>query len=301
MLYLSAMGHSTLRISDMKAKILLVAFVIFNTTAAVAGGGWPRPKGTFYLKLSQWWVVSDQHFTNTGQIDPNLTRGAFNTSIYGEYGITERLTGILYFPFFSRATINEQVSATTGMVISEGDAINSVGDTDVSLKYSFLTGSPVALSATVTFGLPLGNDSGGRDGSLQTGDGEFNQMITLDLSKGFSVRKLNTFVSVKAGFNNRTNNYSDEFRFGVEGGVTFGKFTGIVRVLGVRSFDNGDENFNASGTSLFANNTEYVSFTPEVAYNITKKVGISASYGTAFSGQLIYANPSYSVGIYAKF
>lgn len=285
----------------MKKKILLAYLLFLIALSAMAGGGWPQPKSTFYLKLSQWWVISDQHFTNTGQIDPNLTRGAFNTSIYGEYGITDRLTGILYFPFFSRATINEQVSGTTGMLISEGDAVNSIGDADISLKYGLITNKPIVVSATLTLGLPLGNDSGGRDGSLQTGDGEFNQMITVDVSKSFKVGSLYPFLTVSAGINNRTNNYSDEFRYGIEAGITFKKFTGIIRVLGIESMQNGEENFNAIGTSLFANNVEYMSFSPEVAYNFTEAFGISASYGTAFSGKLIYANPSYSVGVFLKF
>ncbi|ELR72937.1 hypothetical protein C900_00898 [Fulvivirga imtechensis AK7] len=285
----------------MNSRLVLAVFLIASASTAMAGGGWPQPKGKVYLKLSQWWVISDQHFTNTGQIDPNLTRGAFNTSIYGEYGFTDRLTGILYFPFFSRATLNEQVSGTTGMLISEGDAVNSVGDADISLKYGLITNKPIVVSASLTLGLPLGNDSGGRDGSLQTGDGEFNQMITIDVSKSFKIGDLYPFLTVSAGFNNRTNDYSDEFRYGVEGGITFKKFTGILRVYGIKSLQNGEENFNAMGTSLFANNVEYMSFSPELAYNFTESLGISASYGTAFSGKLIYANPSYSVGVFLKF
>lgn len=285
----------------MKKIAIIASFILLVTTPRVfAGGGWPQPKGKFFLKLSQWWVISDQHYTNTGQIDPNLTRGAYHTSIYGEYGITDRLTGIIYFPFFSRATLNKQVSGTTGMTISEGDAINSVGDTDISVKYGLAVGQPLAISATLTLGLPLGNDSGGRDGSLQTGDGEFNQIIAVDVSKSFQIGRYYPYLSLNAGFNNRTNNYSDEFRYGAEAGITYKRLTAIVRLYGVQSLRNGLENFNAMGTSLFANNSEYLSFTPELAYNFSDAIGISASYGTAFSGQLIFANPSYAVGVFVK-
>lgn len=281
-------------------KIIFVMGFIWFSTEAMAGGGWPQPKGGMFLKLSQWWVISDQHYTNTGMIDPNLTRGTYNTSIYAEYGFTDRLTGILYFPFFSRATLNEQVSGTTGQLIAEGDAVNSLGDTDLSLKYGLITDKSIVVSATLTLGLPLGNDSGGRDGSLQTGDGEFNQMISIDASRAFKVGKFYPFLSLRAGLNNRTNDYSDEFRYGVEAGITISKVTLIARVFGVESLNNGADNFNAVGTSLFANNTEYMSFSPEIAFNFTKAFGISASYGTAFSGQLIFANPSYSVGAFLK-
>ncbi len=128
--------------------------------SAEAGGGWPQRKGKIYLKLSGWWVVADQHFTSSGMIDPNLTRANYITSLYAEYGITNRLTGIVYFPFFSRAVVNEQLSGTTGDVILEGDAINSVGDTDIQLKYGLFQNGSVKVSTSLTLGLPTGISSG---------------------------------------------------------------------------------------------------------------------------------------------
>ena len=280
--------------------LLIVLLVLMTSMMAFAGGGWTQNKGSGYYKLSQWWIISDQHYTNTGEIDPNATRANFNTSIYAEHGITDRLTGILYFPFFSRAVLYEQVSATTGELLSEGDAINSIGDTDVSIKYGILKDGPVVLSATFTLGLPLGNSSGGRDGSLQTGDGAFNQMITVDISKSFAIGNTYPYLSVYTGFNNRTKGFSDEIRYGAEAGITIKNFTAIFRLQGISSLFNGDETFNSLGTSLFSNNREFLAFTPEVAYTFSDKWGISAGYGTAFSGKLIFASPTYSVGIFLK-
>ena len=74
------------------------------------------------------------------------------------------------------------------------------------------------MSARVLFGLPTGKDSGGETGILQTGDGEFNQMLRLDLSSGFSA---NGWFSFYAGYNNRTQGFSDDYRFGGEVGWTF--------------------------------------------------------------------------------
>jgi hypothetical protein len=268
--------------------------------SAEAGGGWPQRKGKIYLKLSGWWVVADQHFTSSGMIDPNLTRANYITSLYAEYGITNRLTGIVYFPFFSRAVVNEQLSGTTGDVILEGDAINSVGDTDIQLKYGLFQNGSVKVSTSLTLGLPTGISSGGRDGSLQTGDGEFNQIVSVDISRSFPIRKLNTYGTISLGFNNRTEGFSDEFRYLIEGGVTFGKWIAILRLNGVQSLMNGDDNFDSNGTSLFGNNVSFNAFSPEVGFKMTEKVGISASYSTAFSGELIFARPSFSVGIFAN-
>ena len=171
----------------MKSKILLLTILLlFTANFLFAGGGWPQKKGKGYYKIGQWWVVADMHFTSSGGIDPNGTRGTYVTSLYFEYGITDRLTGILYFPFFTRATVFEQVSAITGNIIVPGDDVNSIGDTDISFKYGLIHNKPIVLSATLTFGLPLGKDDGGFDGSIQTGDGEYNQMLTIDVSKSFN-------------------------------------------------------------------------------------------------------------------
>ncbi|MEN0006055.1 MAG: hypothetical protein AAF798_18030 [Bacteroidota bacterium] len=284
-------------------RLTLFILFIFGIQSLQAGGGWPQPKGHGFFKLSQWWIIADQHFTDTGLIDPNVTNGIFNTSLYAEYGFTDRLTGILNFPFYSRAYFNNTVSATTGEIITPGDAINSLGDTDIGLKYGLLTKGPYVLSATVLFGIPLGENAGGSQGTLQTGDGEFNQLFQLDLGRGFTIGKVNAFANIAAGFNNRTNDFSDELRFSAEFGATFwnNKITAIARITGIESLNNGVlPSEAAAGVTIFANNSEFWSFTPEIAYNINEQWGVSATIGTAFSGRLIYANPSYSFGVFFK-
>jgi hypothetical protein len=229
--------------------------------------------------------------------------GLFNTSLYAEYGFTNRLTGVLYFPFFSRAYMNNTISGTTGETLIPGEAINSLGDTDLGIKYGLTLNKPLALSATLTFGLPLGNNNGGEAGNIQTGDGEFNQILQLDAGSGFALGKISAYANVYAGVNNRTEGYSDEFRYGLEAGVTFWKkkVTAIARFTGIKSFKNGDLPAERSNsTSIFANNTEFLSFSPEVAYQLNDKWGVSASVGTALFGKIIFASPAYSFGVYYK-
>ncbi|MEM6879694.1 MAG: hypothetical protein AAF544_14090 [Bacteroidota bacterium] len=284
-------------------RINIASFVLAMLFAvpALAGGGWPQPKGGGYFKLSQWWVIADQHFTGTGGLDPNVTQAIWNTSLYGEYGITDRLTGIVYFPFFSRTYFNNLVSGTTGEVLVPGEAINGLGDTDLSLKYGLLNKGGFALSTTLTFGLPLGNPSGGTAGNLQTGDGEFNQLLQFDLGKSFSYGELPAYANVYAGFNNRTQGFSDEIRFGVETGVQLldSRLLVLVRAFGVQSLQNGTLTAENS-TSIFANNSEHFTIAPEVAWQFNDKWGVSASYSKAVSGRIIFANPAYSAGVYVK-
>ena len=283
-----------------KITLLIITTLFFSSTI-YAGGPWPQLKNNGYIKISEWWIISNQHYTDQGLIDPNLTNGIFNSSIYAEYGLTNRLTATVYFPFFSRAYFNNTVSGTTGETLIPGEAINSLGDTDISLTYGLLKG-PVVVSASLTLGIPLGKDTGGSQGTLQTGDGEFNQMIRLDAGTGFQVGNLSAYASVYGGYNNRTEGFSDEIRFGVEAGVTLfnNRLTAIARLYGIQSLNNGIEGQRENSTSIFANNSEHLTFGPELAYNISDNWGVSAGFGTALSGKLIYAATSYNVGVFFK-
>ena len=288
--------------STRKTILITLLFSLFLLPQLKAGGGWTQEKNHGYFKLGQWWLISNQHYTDNGLIDPNITIGLFNTFVYGEYGLTDKLTGQVYFPFFSRSYFNNTVSGTTGELIAPGEAINGLGDADVALKYSLLRKGSLALSGTLMFGLPLGNSSGGSGNNLQTGDGEFNQLLQFDLGTGFKLGKANAYANVYAGYNNRSNGFSDEFRFGAEGGLTFGdKLTLILRLIGVKSLQNGSDEDLGNSNSVFANNSEHLSFAPEIAYNLNDKWGVSAGFGGAFYGRLISANPSYTVGIYHQF
>lgn len=269
-----------------KAITLITLFILVGT--AMAGGGWTKKKGTGYYKVSHWWVNAAKEYTFDGNTQTSPKEGIFNTSIFAEYGITDRFTGIINLPFSKSANNLESISG--------------IGDTDIAFKYRITKPeSKFVLASTLLFGLPLGEDSGGSNGTLQTGDGEFNQLIRLDLSRSTPLGKVNAYANVYAGYNNRTNGFSDEARFGAEVGAGFldSRVWTILRIDGIESFQNGDESTAASdGATVFANNTEYIATTYEIAGYITDKIGVTAAYGSVLSASLIFASPSYSLGVF---
>lgn len=281
-------------------NLLLIACLLVSFS--LAAGPWPKAKGKGYFKLYEWWTQFDEHYTSNGELDPNATLGLYNTSFYGEYGLTDRLTGVINLPLFSRSTINAQISGTRGNVITPGDAINGIGDTDIALRYGLTApGASLPISATLTLGLPLGEDVGGEQGNLQTGDGEFNQMLTLEAGKSLSLGdNTNGYVSALLGFNNRTEGFSDEFRYGLEGGLGFsqGRLWLIGRLQGSSSLMNGETAATNPTTSIFSNNAEYLSLGGEINYYVTKKLGFSAGVAGAVSGRIIAAAPAFSIGIF---
>ena len=278
---------------------LIINTIVLGTV--YAGGPWPQPQGNAYIKLSEWWTVFDQHYTDTGLIDPNVTTGIFNTSVYAEYGFTDRVTGILNAPIVSRAFMNNLLSRTTNEVIVPGEAINTIGDIDLGVKVGLTKpGSSFPVALTVTFGLPTGNPAGGTQQNLQTGDGEFNQMIQLDAGRGFMLGNIPGYFSGFAGFNNRTKEFSEELRFGAELGLATPNrklwITGKLNI--VESLKNGATAATATSTSLFANNSEFTSIGVEASYYIGKRVGVSAGVTGAISGEIIAAAPSYTIGVF---
>ncbi len=264
-------------------------------------GQWSKGKGNGYYKLSAWYLNTDQHFTDTGDIDPNATRTQFNINIYAEYGISNRLDVIAYVPFFARATQNNIFSGTNGSLIQPGEEINAFGDIDLGFNYNFFKKGNWSASAKLLFGLPSGEDAGGSDGSYQTGDGEFNQYLSGLLGYSTSFNDTPFFAKTYVGINNRTQNFSDELRFGLESGINiFNKKVWLIGRLDlVQSLQNGSLNAqNAAQGSIFANNVEYTSVGIEANYYITKKLGVSAGFNSAISGRIIAANASVTGGIF---
>lgn len=283
----------------MKTKIVFLLSAVFLVgECAGFGGGWPQKKGDGFIKINQFSMRANRYFNPEGVlIDVRPKISVYTSSMYWEYGLTKRLTGIIYFPFFSRVTLN-RLQRLDGSV-DEGDFVNSIGDTDLTLKYGIVTDQATVVSASFTAGLPLGNEAGGRTRSLQTGDGEFNQMVAIDISHSFYPFPM--YVSVTTGINNRSKNLSDEFRYGFEAGYTYKNWiTLLTKVYGVKSLRNGDP-ATSPNQSLFSNNVEYLSISPEIIVDIKQKFGFTGNVSFAVSGQQILAAPAFSIGGYLKF
>lgn len=279
--------------------------MLFMAFPSFCGGPWVQKKGKSYFKLSEWWLVFDEHYTSAGLKDPNVTTGVYNTFLYGEYGITNRFTGIVSSALFSRNYMNNLVSGTTGKTIVAGDAVNYLGDTDLGFKYQLSKkDAKVPMALSIVLGLPIGKSAAGDAMNLQTGDGEFNQIIQFDIGKGFTVfKKRQAYYALYGGFNNRSNGFSEEIRFGGEFGIEFfsKKLWVIARVNGIESMKNGATAETVTSTSIFANNSEYISYSVEVNQYFSNKIGLSVGLASALRGEIIAAAPSFSAGIFLDF
>lgn len=279
---------------NMKSKSVVTLLVtMLAASSAYAQGAWTKEKGKAFFKLSETIIVSDDFYTPEGTIQEIKTAGVFISSIYGEYGLTDKLTAVAYVPFFFRNTINEQNFAISTNTES-GDESNSFGDFNVGLQYSLFKKGPFVLSTSALLGVPTGETSGGDSEILQSGDGEFNQLLRIH--GGYSFYPAPIYAAGYIGVNNRTRDFSDEFHFGIEAGAVIKESFFVAMKMGmIESFRNGEA--ASSQTGIFSNNLEFISIGPEIAYLFENGLGISGSVFGAFSGQNILASPSYSIGI----
>jgi hypothetical protein len=284
-------------------KKLLIAILGTFTFSAIAGGGWTSSKGKGFYQINQIGLIADEHFTNTGLLDPNVTTGYFSTNFYGEYGITNRWEGQLFLPFLTRTYNNEVVSSVTNDILIPGDQIMTLGDAQVGIKYGWLKTNHWALASGFHLGLPLGVPDGGINENLQTGDGEFNQMLRTDISYVISTKeKWNSYSSVYLAVNNRTNDFSDEFRAGLEWGNGFknGSMWLISKLNLQESFKNGVAAAQSSTAGIFSNNVEFLQYSFEFAHQAFGKWGYSLSYTDFIRGEITLNAPIFGAGIFLK-
>jgi hypothetical protein len=269
---------------------LLLAVWLLATAPALAGGGWTRKKKKGYAKVGLTTVSTDRYHPLTGGTIETARFRQQVYSIYGEYGLTNRLEATLNFPFFRRATFPD---LTPGQ---------GVGDPEIGLRYGVLTGKwPLAVQ--VAMEAPLGNPNefgrGETDPSLflrlPTGDGEWNVWTRAALSH--SLGELPAFFTLNVGYNKRTGGFTDQYTYGAQLGY---KFFDKAWVTGtVRTLDNvSAPNLNKFGTIGLGEGVAYSTAGLGVSYAVTSHLSATADWATGF-GKLrnVYSGSQYTVGL----
>jgi hypothetical protein len=271
----------------MKKRIILLTILIISVSATASfAGGWTQPKGGGFAKIDAYIINAGNVFDDDGESVSIPDYSFLSTNLYAEYGITDKLSGIIYFPFL----VSSESDPFAG---EESISISSVGDLDIGVRYGLLQTERVVVSGVLMLGIPTG--SAEEEELLWTGDGEFNQIIKAEA--GFSL-PASVYAVAGLGFNNRSQGFSDEVIFDIEAGI--GLFDQqlffALKSAGKLPMDNGDEDVTG-GYGMFSNNTGYVSFGPELTYIMKNGLGFSVNTYGAFFGRNLLAAPSYSAGI----
>lgn len=276
----------------------LCMFVLSSSSIQeVWAGAWTQKRGEGYYKLGFRVIRADRFYELDGNKIDIPTIAEYTTGFYGEYGLNHRVTLIASVPFFKRITLNKQVGSNSGFVFFPGDSKTGIADSDFGVRVALLHRGGTVLSAEILFGLPIGDNN--QSNGLLTGDGEFNQWFKLQFGRSFY--PLTMYFSSEVGFNNRTEGYSDEFYYAVEIGYSFNnRFSIAFKARGIESLKNGDETVVGGMGGLFANNQSYLSYGPEITYNLNRVFGISAGIEGATRGENVLSAPAFSLGLFLK-
>jgi len=280
-----------------KLVALFIIVLLFTINNNILAGGWTKKKGKFFIQLGLQYMKSNKfHDINGTLVDIN-TLGDFTLSLYGEYGITDNLSLVGFFPFYHRLALNKIQGTNSGTVYFPGATKNGISDSDIGIKYKLTEWGQSVLSVGFSLGLPLG-DSNDPNGLL-TGDGEFNQKVNLQY--GHSFYPLPIYFSAYAGYNFRHKGYTDEINFGFETGYTFAnKLLAIFRVTGLKPLRNGDNTVAGGAGGLFSNNQQYLTYGPEILYNVTDNVGVTAGVNAGTWARNVLSANVYRLGIFIR-
>jgi len=232
------------------------------------------------------YLTANKFYAPDGTSQPITRFSEVALNLYGEFGVTDRLTtGVLlpgrHLTWDAEPVVSQPRRSYTG-----------IGDMLLTNRYQLLR-SAVLVSAGLDLGLPTGNST--EPNLLLTGDGEFNGIMRLVAASGFQAG-LPIFYQLGTGYNKRTRGFSDEIHYSVLGGVRLWSLSIFATLEGVESLKNASiDKLNFS--ALLQNNSSYLAWSSGFYWHITETVNVSFAYKSAFFGENILAAPSFLIGV----
>ena len=267
--------------------IMLICFAF--TSEQVLGGAWTQKKGKGYYKVDFRYLGGNKWYNSDGIKIPIPDFKDVTVGVFGSYGITEDLTGIVGASLFKSISLD----STSSFAGSDPD-VKGFGDVNLGLKCGLAHLGCTVLSAKLILGLPTGKST--PDGGLWTGNSDFSQTIGTEI--GHSFYPALVYLSGGISYTNRSKGFSDEFRYALEGGYKFFKnLSLIVRIHSLISVKNGNENVKG-GFGIFSNNQQYFAYNAELVYNVTDIIGLKAYYESGGAGKNITSAPVLNAGIF---
>lgn len=278
-----------------RQRLYTLLLSLLLATPAVFAGGWTQKKGAGFYKIGFQVIRATRYYEPSGNRVRITPLGDYTASVYGEYGIEDWLTVIGYIPFYHYVTLDRVVGRHSGTVYFEGDRASGFADPDIGLRVALVRNSPTVLAAALSFGVPVG-DSKQRNGLL-SGDGEFNQSISLEAGHSFHPLPMHATASI--GFNNRTRGFSDEFLYAAQVGYTFNRLVTIaLSARGVESLRNGDDAVTGGMSGIYTNNQTYLELGGEASYRLAESYGIALGAYTAVRGRNALSAPKFTVSFF---
>lgn len=269
-------------------RYLLCLGVMFCFSAELLAGGWTQKKGDVYAKITTGFVRATEQFKGTGRKNLVYARQKhpiteFNTSVYVEYGLTDRWTVIGYVPY-------KDIEIKTADFIRE---TRGQGDMNFAVKYHLLDRGPAVFSSQLMMKLPARYDEA-HSPALGTG----NIDVDLRLLAGYSFWPVPAYASAEVGFRQRFGSQENEIPYFAEAGYTIRDRVMLkVYADGVQTLGSTDvfDPFRPPTASSF------LKVGPGISVKVTAGFEINVDYGNIISGENILKSREFLFGIAYKF
>lgn len=290
-----------------KGLFFLAVFVLLcctNNVLWAGGGAWVKKLGEYYFKSGFTSITADKEYGLSGEDQPlfrdtvrysNGTIGISNISIYGEYGFTSWLTGIISTHY--SVAVREADDIETGL--TESSSASGLSDIWISGRVKLLPDSwPLVGAATLAWKIP----SGSPKHEIPLGTGVPDYEGALAFGTGFPVgAETFGYAQVSGGYRLR-NNAANELNWQLETGVE------VVSGLGVQAIYDGTHS-TADFESLamlpddspvftgLVSDQSFSRFSGGVVYDLSEEMQINFLYAKTLSGTNTLAASSFSIGV----
>jgi protein XagA len=248
----------------MKRTVPLFSLILFLLVSSQCfSSGWPRQQRQTYIHLGWSGFSTDTYYAGSAPLAlENLSDNSF--AFYGEYGYSEKLTGTVRLPGFRILSLRTLDGKTSN--------VQAPGDVEAGVRYAWFYDGSTVFSTSLVASFPLGETSD-RMG-LWTGDGEYNQLLLLNLEHRLA--SFPAFAALTVGFNNRNAGYSDEFLVGARIGVrTLGPVSLSVLLHAVEPLNNGSADYTGGNYGFATNRQRYLQFGPELTLDLMNGFGMN--------------------------
>ncbi|MFY9242319.1 MAG: hypothetical protein WAO74_04760 [Polaribacter sp.] len=277
----------------MKHSTLLLT--LFFTSTFFAQSPWTQEKGRFFTNLS----FSTISGYNTLFGDPNYnterTISDRTFQLYGEYGLSEKTSLLFSIPLKSIET-GAPTAGTNFVPITTANSETSFGNINLGIKHNFYNDGWV-LSGQ--FNVDANTGKYDAASGIRTGYDAWSFTPLFLAGKSFGKNYFQSFI----GADIRTNDYSSNFKIGGELGRKITQNIWLIGFVDVsKSFNNGNVILPQENilTGLYVNNQEYAAYGLKGILEFSD-FGVTASFGSAFSGNNVPQKTAFSFGIFNRF
>lgn len=209
----------------------VVLLIVFAGSSTLLAGAWVQKKGAYFLKFGSGFHRTGQEFNYLGEkidifedleVYENTAYQEFKLKVYGEYGLTSRLTLVADVPF--KIATSEQTQVSNYFEGGRRDtAFTTVGLGDVAFytRLGILDG-PLVISLQPGVKIPMGysTDKDDEGPTLGTGDVDVEGALLV----GSSLYPTPIYITGSVGYRHRSGRLHDEYFATIETGLALAKF-----------------------------------------------------------------------------